>query len=103
MWTAAMAGRRPFSVQDGRLRLSLRPVLPSWLFTQEGEVSFRFLGSCNVTYKNPDRLDTWRMSQKRAVLHLKDGRSVEIDGAVIEMPYAEQVRAGTVTAIDVWF
>ena len=103
MWTVVMAGKQPFSVQGGRLCLVLQPLLPGWLFTKEGDLSFRFLGSCTVTYKNPDRVDTWRTSPKRAVLHLAGGKNVELSGTVIEMPYAEQVREGGVTAIDVWF
>jgi hypothetical protein len=103
IWGVLMAGKQPFEMRAGRLCLSLRPTLPAWLFTKEGEVSFRFLGSCTVTYKNPGRVDTWKASPKRAALHLAGGTTVEIDGAVIEMPYAEQVRDGAVTAIDVWF
>jgi hypothetical protein len=103
LWTVMMAGKQPFELRSGRLCLSLKPALPAWLFTKEGELSFRFLGSCTVTYKNPQRLDTWTASPKRAVLHLGGGKTVEIDGPAIPMPYAEQVRDGAVTAIDVWF
>ena len=41
MWAIMMAGQKPFSVDsNGALLLSLQPVLPGWLFTEEGTVSF---------------------------------------------------------------
>ena len=59
-----MAGHRPFRVENDNstLQLVLQPILPSWLFDVNNRVSFTFLGSINVTYINPRRLNTWEIS-----------------------------------------
>lgn len=105
MWTLMFFGAQPFFVQDGALQLSLKPALPGWLFREDGTLTFRFLGHCAVTYHNPERRDTFaeEMDIRRCVLHLADGATVEIAGAVIGPPYAEQVRGGKISRIDVYF
>ncbi len=64
IWHMMMAGLQPFVVREGQLCLSLRPILPGWLFTEEGALSFQFLGNCMVTYHNPGRLDTFGRSDQ---------------------------------------
>jgi hypothetical protein len=103
IWLVMMSGRQPFQVQDGHLCLALQPSLPGWLFSDAGELSFRFLGRCTVTYHNPQRVDTHTLRAKRTVLHMPEGQSIEIGGHIIELPYAVMVREGKIEAIDVWF
>jgi hypothetical protein len=100
-----MAGERPFFVQNGQLHLTLRPKLPGWLFTEDGEITFRFLGSSNVTYHNPRRLDTFEADVKpqRIVLRTDTGHRVELRADAIGPPYAVMVRDGQVASIDVFF
>ena len=58
MWNHMTSGRFPFiSTKDG-LQLKLEPVLPSWLFDDDGKISFTFLGAVNVTYINPSMVNT---------------------------------------------
>ena len=57
IWTLMMAGPQPFRMQAGQLYLRFQPALPGWLFDQAGRLSFTFLGQCEVTYHNPQRLD----------------------------------------------
>ena len=105
MWTTMMAGAHPFFLQDNRLHLAFKPVLPGWLFREDGSITFRFLGQCMVSYYNPQRHDTCAegMVIRRSVLHLPNGDVVEFPGSIIPTPYAEQVRAGLVPAISLYF
>jgi hypothetical protein len=104
MWTAMMAGPKPFLVQDGQLCLALRPALPGWLFDEKGTITFRFLGSCTVTYHNPARLDTFREGVRlgKLTLHTRAGQTVEYSGGMIKAPHADMVRRGEVDTIHVY-
>ncbi len=104
MWTLMFIGPRPFFLRDGQLCLAFKPALPGHFFREDGTVSFTFLGTCNVTYINPQRRETFaqEVAAHRYRLYLKD-RKVEIEGAVIPAPYAELVRTGQVLRIEVFF
>ncbi|MFN2290936.1 MAG: cellobiose phosphorylase [Anaerolineae bacterium] len=106
MWTTMTAGQRPFTLEDGKLCLAFRPALPGWLFDKGGELTFTFLGQVPVTYHNPDRRDIYPNSGLRAghlVLQLRDERQVEFAEGIIREPYAQMVRSGEATQIDVLF
>jgi hypothetical protein len=106
MWNLMMAGKQPFFLQDGKLHLAFRPVLPGWLFDESGTVSFNFLGSCRVIYHNPQRLDTFTdggLEPRKLILHTTDGRRMERSGGVIGPPVAEMIRSGHVEDIHVFF
>ncbi|UCZ53842.1 hypothetical protein LGQ02_03390 [Bacillus shivajii] len=65
MWFVMMAGEKPFRFdeasdgQGGKLVCQLMPTLPNWMFDENGEVSFTFLGTTEVTYVNPDKKNTY--------------------------------------------
>jgi hypothetical protein len=103
IWNEMMAGRKPFFLRDGQLHLSLRPLLPGWLFTEQGIVSFRFLGACTVTYHNPARADCFAagIGPHSISLQTRTGERVGFEGDVIPPPYAGQVRSGAIERIDV--
>jgi hypothetical protein len=104
IWHLMMAGKQPFFVKDGQLCLALRPSLPGWLFDEAGELSFRFLGNCTVSYHNPQRNDL--TANKPAIqwieLHTSGGQSIAITSGIIGAPYAEMVRDGKIERIDVF-
>jgi hypothetical protein len=104
IWCIMMAGKNPFSDQDGQLQLSLKPVLPGWLFTESGKLSFTFLGQTTITYHNPKRIDTYKpgIGQYKVVLNLEDDQQVTLQKDVIGPPYAKMVREGQVRFIDVF-
>jgi hypothetical protein len=104
IWRIMMAGKNPFYYQDGQLLLSLKPVLPGWLFTESGTITFTFLGHTAVTYHNPGRLDTYQpgMNSYQIVLSLEDGQKVTLHKDVIGSPYAKMVREGQVKFMDVF-
>ncbi len=116
-------GPQPFTVQDGRLCLSLAPILAPWQFTdapctveridadehaQPVDLPARayaalFLGRCLVVYENPDLRPTFGPQAARPTawcLHQRDGTRHEISGPTITGPLAEAVRQGNVTRID---
>lgn len=105
MWAILMAGKNPFILDNntGALQLKLTPVLPSWLFTEAGTVSFTFLGSVRVTYHNPSRTDTWLIAPKSATVTGIDGFQQVFANGIIEGAAAENVRGGRVAAIDIYY
>ncbi len=103
IWTLMMAGPQPFSMQDGQLSLQFQPVLPGWLFDEDGSLSFTFLGQCKVTYHNPLRLDTFENTAIIKSLKIYfDEECVEISSDTISPPYAELVREGQVRQIEIF-
>ncbi|WP_410771721.1 cellobiose phosphorylase [Fontibacillus sp. BL9] len=103
MWIAMMAGKHVFRVQDNELQLHFNPSLPGWLFDEQGDVSFKFLGAAEVTYHNPGKGDTYgeqAVSIRKITLQKIDGTKIDIEGAVIGGVLAEEVRSGLVAKID---
>ncbi len=102
IWHTMMAGQQPFQVREGELCLVLQPVLPGWLFRSDGTLSFNFLGHCTVTYHNPSREDTFHPEMEVSHIEFElDGKRTILDGPRIDAPYAEMVRSGEVSSIDV--
>lgn len=103
MWTLMMAGPQPFYVQDDQLCLKFQPVLPGWLFDEGGKLSFTFLGQCQVTVHNPQRLDTFGEAVRIQSLTLSlENEKLHLEGDVVPSPYAEQVRAGQASRIEIF-
>jgi hypothetical protein len=104
MWQLMMAGPRPFFMKDGALCLKFAPSLPSWLFTPEGTITFKFLGQCVVTIHNPQRADTFThdVQVRRIELVDRTGKQTEISGGIIGAPWAAQIRSGEASRIDLY-
>lgn len=98
MWTWMMTGGRPFRWQEGKLSLTLAPILPGWLFTESGELSFTFLGSCEVVYSNPLRRDTsdGGVVPVRYELYDADGSIRQVEQASLGHDDALAVRSGRI-------
>ena len=105
MWRLMMAGAQPFFVQKDQLCLALKPILPGWLFNEDGTISFQFLGRTPVTYHNPSRRDSFDPQAviRSICMQPNQGRAIELAGEVIPAPYARQVRDGKIKHIDVYF
>lgn len=104
MWRTMMAGSHVFQIEAGELTLSLDPVLPDWLFDEEGNLSFIFLGGTKVTYSNPQRKNTFGAQKaiiQRMTLVYHDGAVAEISGALVRGEEAEALRRGEITQIRV--
>ncbi|MFC1922576.1 cellobiose phosphorylase [Chloroflexota bacterium] len=104
IWRIMMAGKNPFYIQEGQLCLSLNPILPGWMFTDSGTITFTFLGHTRVTYYNPGRQDTYKpgIRQYQIILTLEDDNNFTIQNNVIGSPYAKMVRSGQVKFIEVF-
>lgn len=97
-----MIGKQPFFIENGELKLSFKPVLPTWLFDEDGNIQFTFLGDCRITYHNPQKHDLQNVTPQKIVLKT-NAETVEIASAVIPEPYSKQVRSGDISEIDVYF
>jgi hypothetical protein len=106
IWTTMMAGQKPFFLKNGELCLAFRPTLPGWLFDRDGRLTYTFLGGARVTYHNRDKRDLFPnngVSARAAILHLADQGQIGLTEGIIGEPYAQMVRAGQITNIDVHF
>ena len=88
-------GEFPFSYENGKLALTLKPALPSWLFKNDGSLSFTFLGRIEVTYHNENMHNTWSTKTSHIDVHMSDGTKTTVRGQVISGKLAESVRDGT--------
>lgn len=104
MWNIMMSGNQPFVMQDGQLCLNLQPVLPGWMFDEEGKLEFTFLGRTKITYHNPHHFNTYdpRVQIDQIELQLKN-ELVKISEKVIPEPYSTLVRSGEITQMNVRF
>ena len=106
MWNIMLEGSQPFTCPGGHLTLELRPILPGWLFPEDGALSFRFLGACTVTYHNPQRHATYgpqAAQPQHSRLEYTDGRTFELPGAEIPSPHAGALRRGLVCKLDTYY
>lgn len=100
MWLIMMTGKKIFTLDDhGKLCFQLAPILPSWLF-KKGELSFKLLGSIEVTYINPKKKNTWEGLSVASYKLTIEGKEVEVTGPVISEPYASLIRNRKVTQIS---
>jgi hypothetical protein len=126
IWNLMMSGHQPFLLLKERdlLRqnisaisrdeecavLSLKPILPGWLFDRETKsITFTFLGAIQVTYRNPGLIDTWHgksftgvaiskdpSAKRYATLPLDAGGSVEY----FDCHVSRLARDGKIKSID---
>ncbi|MNP56904.1 hypothetical protein D3C76_1516670 [compost metagenome] len=90
-------------MEDGALTLSLDPVLPGWLFDEEGKLSFTFLGNTEVIYSNPKRENTFgekKVSIQSLMLVYRNGTVTKISGAFVRGEEAEALRRGEIAQIQ---
>ena len=104
MWAIMMAGETPFTVDSkGALQLQFKPVLPGWLFPEDGEVRFTFLGAVEVIYKNPSRADTWKLTPQSGSVLDAEGKTHTVVDGVFGEELAAKVRRLEVTSITIDF
>lgn len=104
MWMGMFLGNGGFRAENGKVMLTLAPVLAGRMFAENGDASFNLCGSCRVTYHNPSRGSTYGaggVKVARMVAHMAGG-DVEVLGDTFGEEVALAVRAGQVSAIDAW-
>ncbi|AST89861.1 hypothetical protein BC6307_00500 [Sutcliffiella cohnii] len=104
MWFVMMVGEKPFFVQNGELVCHLSPTLPNWLFDENGEVTFTFLGHTEVTYVNKNKGNTYGgdgVSPISMELELIDGTKKKVEDSKVVGELAVSIRKGKVQKIAV--
>jgi hypothetical protein len=106
MWGIMMIGKNPFRCTLGQLEFAPEPVLPGWLFKEEGTLSFNFLGEINVTHHNPSKKDIFPGSDikiEKIVVTENENMIHEIGDNVITGDLTATIRNRSVHAIDVFY
>ncbi|OIJ17431.1 hypothetical protein BKP37_02720 [Anaerobacillus alkalilacustris] len=104
MWFVMMTGGKPFKFENDELVCKLSPILPSWMFTDNGELSCMFLGKCELTYVNAKKVDTYGDGAAKAIeytLTYGNGETIVVDGDTVRGTQAEDIRHGKVTNMTV--
>ncbi|MFA5345850.1 MAG: phosphotransferase, partial [Candidatus Omnitrophota bacterium] len=107
IWLIMNLGKRPFFLNErNELNLKFAPSLAGWLFDKHGRYSFKFLSKTNVIYHNSSGKGTFGeegVSPWKISFDDKEGNPVRIYSDTIPAPYAEQIRAGLIKEIEVYF
>jgi len=105
MWSLMTMGPAPFTLakKTNELQLAFQPVIPGWMFPDDGRVSFTFLGAITVTYVNPGRADTWTIAPVGGELVYTDGTVVTSADGTFSKAQALDVRALKVKSIVVQY
>lgn len=98
MFAQMCYGNHPFSIVDGKLALTLRPVMPEWLFDENGEISFAFLSNSTVTLHSKVKAATYKSEIDYLVI---DGEKVEGDTYFGEK--IDAIRNGNSVKIDIYY
>ncbi len=127
MWLLMVAGPKPFLVNDRQeLKFRLDPVLPGWFFTEKAELVkavgvdgmpidievpancfvFKLFGKTLAVYHNDKRKNTFGLNKARIVeyiLKFADDKIFKAAEETLDGKFAEDIRQGHVTRIDVFF
>ncbi|MEI5907488.1 cellobiose phosphorylase [Bacillus spongiae] len=104
MWKVMMMGKELFQVKEGKLTLTLSPILPKWLFNESGLLTFMFLGQTKVTYYNRKKLDTFGTEKAKVTafeLVYRDGTTRKVESAYLQEDDALSIRKGAVAELHV--
>ena len=106
MMQLALWGLHPFSYEDGELSLRFVPLLPGWLFSDEGTIDGNFLGGTLVRLLNPQKRNLFGDEfPKEYLVTWKDPQipATKIDGSLVRGQVAEQIRGQKASHIEVRF
>ena len=77
---------------------TLKPMLPEWLFDENGEISYSFLTNSSVTLHNQSRKATYNATVDYMII---DGERV--DGDVYTGCKIDEMRNGKAVKIDIYY
>lgn len=101
MWLWMCIGKKPFILNEkNELNLKFSPVLPDWLFNDEGIFGFNLFGDTRVLYHNPKKKNTFGKDAAKPFRILFD--TITIEGDTVPAPYAEQIRDKKIKRIDIY-
>lgn len=97
MWVLMFIGKQPFTYdwENDLLHFRLQPVLPGWLFKEDGTLSFTLFSCIEVIYRNETRQDSFGevgVVPVRYVIVYKDGREYIVSGSEITGSLAHDIR-----------
>lgn len=101
MWIQMFMGGKVFTYENGELVLNFTPKIADWLF-DNGEVSFRLLSSCDITYINKTGKSTYGEDAAVVEKVVINGETVSTENK-IKGEIAEKVRNGEISKIEVYF
>eukprot|EP00808_Paulinella_micropora_P028469 g74932.t1 len=102
MYFLMMAGPRPFGQDEqGQLYMELKPALPSWLFTEQGTLTFRYLGAVDITYHQEGGFNSWDTVVASTEVTFSDGPKQTYGGPKLPAEVATKVRSGGVSKMTV--
>lgn len=104
MWQIMMFGEKPFRMKEGKLTLSFRPAIPSYLIPDNLQVETTFLGQTAVMYQFNQQKNyipgSYAVVQYEIMFN--DTSSTTISGSTINEDYARKVRAGEAVHITIY-
>jgi len=119
MWKLIFIGANPYFVDDdGALKMHLKPVIPAWMFKDDGEnaadptydedgyltVSFKLFAHIPVTYHNSKGTNLFDVSPDKYKIIMTDGTEHAVEGSVIPTDLALSIRKMyDVQSIDAYF
>ncbi len=103
MWQLMFIGSNPFTVEDGKLALTLTPVVPDYLIGADKTVECTLLGNIAVTYtlNKQAALIPGSYTVTGMDVTFADGTTKSVTGGKLVGADAEAVRDGKVTALKV--
>lgn len=112
MWNIMMAGEAPFQqnpeVKDKYgLELKLQPVIPEWMWREDGSLEFKFLGHITVRYICESKANTWGpgapvVTRYEFYSSRGTGEAEVVDGDTAKYPHAVHVRDRRFDHINVY-
>ncbi len=119
MWKLIFIGANPYFLdKNGKLGMTLRPAIPSWMFKDDGPnsspptydedgiltVSFKLFAHIPVTYHNSQGTDLFDVVPDSYKVTLTDGTVKKVDGEIIPTDLAVKIRKiWDVKSIDAYF
>lgn len=84
MWQYMMFGKNVFKMVDNKLVAEFKPILPKYMFDENDEVSAMFMSNTKVTYKNPNKKDTYKnCSVKKMIIDGNEVDSNQLSGEMV--------------------
>lgn len=102
MWQIMMFGKQPFTYQDEKLSLQLKPLIPDYLIG-DTSIEAMFLGTIPVTYILPDKETVTPYNTKVIAYEIttNTGEVIRVDSEVIDGELAKNIRNRKVSQIRV--
>lgn len=98
VWANMFLGKTPFVYENGELGLHIKPMLPDFMFDENGVAEFNFLTTNKVVVHNPLKNDVYDKQVKYFVV---DG--VRFDGDTVWGETAQRVRNQKQSKIEIYF